>query len=487
MNTSSIQGIVNAVLYEGYMLYPYRASSVKNRQRWTFGGVYPQAYSVAQRGSEPWMIQTQCLLQGGAGTLVAARPGFLHLVQRAPGELAAPLPDRPEQQAWHEAAYRPVDALMIDGQRYIAWQEAVEGEVKVAPLRMDATGTGQQTSSFVLQGQRDIEPLRNAQGAMAGVLVRTRERIEGVLEMRAERVRGDVFRITARVTNRTPFAGAASSDSAPASRDCAPVSGDCDPATRDAAARSRDAAALKALISCHLVLTVSGGRFLSSIDPPPAFAAAAAECENIGVWPVLVGKQGSGDTMLAAPIILYDYPQIARESPGDLFDGTEIDEILTLRILTMTEQEKRDMAMVDERARALLERTESLSQQQLAQLHGSMHGAAAEWPSDSAGAPWESLDNQPRLASVTVAGVELRVGDLVRLRPRARADILDLALAGMVATIESLERDFEERVHIAVTLQDDPGRDLGLARMPGHRFFFGADEVEPMRTPQEGP
>ena len=185
--------------------------------------------------------------------------------------------------------------------------------------------------------------------------------------------------------------------------------------------------------------------------------------------------------MLCSPIILYDYPEIAPESPGDLFDGTEIDEILTLRILAMTDEEKREMAAVDERARALLERTEALSPQALNKLHGALRSLRRiESQAESDAPPWEALDSKPRLAYLRVGGVDLRVGDHVRLRPRAGADILDIALGGKTATIESLERDFEDRVHVAVTVDDDPGREFGLERMPGHRFFFSPEELEPL-------
>jgi len=90
----------------------------------------------------------------------------------------------------------------------------------------------------------------------------------------------------------------------------------------------------------------------------------------MGTWPVLVGEPGQRDTMLSSPIILYDYPQIAPESPGALFDGTEIDEILSLRILTLTDQEKLEMANGDERARQILERTESMPPEQFLKMHG---------------------------------------------------------------------------------------------------------------------
>src|SRR5204862_7706221 len=114
--------------------------------------------------------------------------------------------------------------------------------------------------------------------------------------------------------------------------------------------------------------------FVSLLEPPQAWQAAAAACRNVGTWPVLVGEEGQRDTMLSSPIILYDYPQVAPESPGDLFDGTEIDEILTLRILTLTDEEKRTAAALDDRVRSLLVRTEALDRGQLLGLHGTVRG-----------------------------------------------------------------------------------------------------------------
>ena len=106
------------------------------------------------------------------------------------------------------------------------------------------------------------------------------------------------------------------------------------------------------------------------IDPPEELKEVVASCQNVGCWPVLVSETGGRDTMLASPIILYDYPEVAGESPGDLFDATEIDEILTLRILTMTDAEKREMVETDARAKELLERTEALTGDDLMRLHG---------------------------------------------------------------------------------------------------------------------
>ena len=93
---------------------------------------------------------------------------------------------------------------------------------------------------------------------------------------------------------------------------------------------------------------------------------------------------------------------------------------------------------------------------------------------------WQLLEEKTSVESVNVSGVEVKAGDRVRLRPKAGGDIFDLALAGQVALVESIEQDYEGRNHLAVVLEDDPGRDLGMLRQPGHRFFFSTEEVEPV-------
>ncbi|MBA2646160.1 MAG: hypothetical protein H0U81_05105 [Pyrinomonadaceae bacterium] len=99
---------------------------------------------------------------------------------------------------------------------------------------------------------------------------------------------------------------------------------------------------------------------------------------------------------------------------------------------------------------------------------------------------WQLLEEKTELANVSVGGIEVKAGDRVRLRPRKGGDIFDLALAGQVAIIESIEQDYESKVHLAVVLEDDPGRDLGMLRQPGHRFFFSLEEIEPLTTELEG-
>jgi hypothetical protein len=93
---------------------------------------------------------------------------------------------------------------------------------------------------------------------------------------------------------------------------------------------------------------------------------------------------------------------------------------------------------------------------------------------------WSPEADRRRVECVHAGPYEIRQGDRVRLRPGRRADILDLALAGMTATVEAIEQDFEGRVYLAVTVDDDPGKDLGTLLQPGHRFFFQPEEVEPI-------
>ena len=431
MNLDHASAIVAAVLYEGYILYPYRPSSVKNQQRWTFGGVFPEQYTAAG-GGDPWVMQTQCLLRGDAMTLVELRVRFLHFLAREIGSLPELLAELP---ANGEPAFTLVAALEVDGIRHLAWDEAVEREI-VAPL----TTVGQLREGvsvpFAFAGGREIAPIHNAAGSIAGVVIRTALPVRGRLTAAVVPVAPDAYRLSVRIENLT--------------------------ALSVAEIASRDLAQRRAFASTHTLLGVQGGTFASVTDPPDNLCEAAARCENQGTWPVLIGEPGTGDTVLSSPIILPDYPEVAPESPGDLFDATEIDEILILRILTMTEDEKRDMAAVDPRARALLERTEGLTPAELNRLHGTLRSPRGAFQ------PTPSCGN----------GVALKVGDRVRLRPKPGGDIFDIALRDQIAIVEAIERDFENRVHVAVTLLDDPGRDLGMQRMPGHRFYFAPGEME---------
>jgi hypothetical protein len=434
MNLARAEAIVRAVLYEGYILYPYRASALKNRQRWTFGGLFPEAWAGSGGTGDAGRMQTQCLLRGGPDCRLEVRVRFLHLVHRQVGRVSEPLIALPADA---EPAFTEVEALEVAGNQHLTWQEAVEREVAVSVHALGELLATPKWIGFAFPGTRELTPLPGADGRIVGVLLRTSRTVAGEVSVSAERVAEEVLRVTVGIHNTTPVAEAL----------------------------ERGKAQLSAFASTHTILGTDGA-FVSLLDPPAELRAAAAGCANQGTWPVLVGDQGACDTLLSSPIILYDHPQVAPESAGDLYDATEIDEILSLRILAMTESEKREMAAVDARARALLERTEALTPDQWQAMHGTLRHP-----------------DGPRLATVRDGDVELQVGARVRLRPRGSADIMDLVLAGRTAVIEAIERDFEDRLHIAVAVDDDPGRELGLARMPGHRFFFAPEEIEVLAEP----
>lgn len=344
MNQTLVDRIVNAVLYEGYILYPYRPS-VKNRQRWTFGGLYPQAYSAAQAGAEPWTMRTECPVLGNPRTTLTVTVRFLHLLSRQVGELPGPVAELPEQA---EPPYRAVESLQVDGRVFHTWQEAVERTIQLSDVTLADLLSQPREESFVFPSSRDRTPIHLSTGEIVGLTVREQQSIEGTVELSAADVGAGRFKVRVRIVNRTPLP--------------------------DSATVARDEALLRALVSTHTILNVRQGAFVSLTDPPEACRALAADCRNQGTWPVLVGEPGENDAVLSSPIILYDYPQVAPESPGDLFDGLEIDEILTLRILTLTDEEKQAMVSVDERAGALLRRTEALAREQLQGLHGTMRG-----------------------------------------------------------------------------------------------------------------
>ena len=322
--------IAEAVLYEGYMLWPYRRSATKNQQRWTFGGVYPRTYSEARGEDDPWMMQTQCLVSGDGGSVVEVKVRFLHVVERRVSRRNA------------EGTLEFVDELRVGEERYLSWDEATEREVAVGRFKLSELYSPGRVEIDVPGGSAE-EPLAEPTGEVVGAVVREWRPLRGTVEVEAEPLREGLFRVTVRITNSTPWEG-----------------------------EDRESTLKQTFVSTHTTLEVEGGEFVSLIDPPEELRGAAQGCENIKTWPVLVGEEGERNMMLSSPIILYDYPQIAPESPGDLFDGTEIDQMLILNVLTLTDEEKEEMRASDPRAREILERAEALSPEELMNLHGAI-------------------------------------------------------------------------------------------------------------------
>jgi len=342
VNLDRVEKIAEAVLYEGYMLYPYRPSSVKNQQRWNFGVLYPPSWCDAPFSSDRSSMQTECLLKTDSSTRLTVKVRFLHIVQRS---IAKPITPSAGPS---ELNLEPVDHLELAGRVYQPWQEAVERELSYDDLD-PADFCTMEPLLFSFPAGREVEYLRDNQGKTAGAIIRTWKVLNGSVEIRSLNCHDEVVRVTVQVDNLTESNSANSFSSA-----------------------AREETLLHSLVSAHTILGAENGEFLSLLEPPVGFEDSVAQCQNLGTWPVLATD--TADAMLSSPIILYDHPQIAPESAGNLFDSTEIDEILSLRILTLTENEKREMRQSDDRTRGILERTENMPEEQFMKLHGILRG-----------------------------------------------------------------------------------------------------------------
>jgi hypothetical protein len=474
MNLDAVRSIANAVLYEGYILYPYRASSQKNQSRWQWGVVMAPGYAAADPSERSFTL-AECVLAHTGQPVVQVVLRFLQ-VQRRTTEGS--------------------------GQ---GWDEAVEREIEVTADTEALFGDGV-VEEFAIAGGQDREPLDEpggTDGTGPRYAVRRREPLAGTVSVRAIGVPGPwrAVRLQVRVENRTVVS---------------PVP------------QRREDALPSALIAAHTIISVSGGEFISMTDPPIWAQPAVAECQNEGGWPVLADPGGGRQVVLSSPIILYDHPELAAESPGELYDGTEIDEILTLRTLALSDAEKTEARATDPRAAALLDRVESMDAETMARLHGTIRslrpatagqpgsisrpgaigdpgtmsqpgsfgqpgGFSQPGPADQPGAepsvPWWDPDADasvsPDTDTVTIGGQQIGRGSRVRLRPGARrADAQDMFLIGRMAEVQAVLHDVDDKPYLAVTLADDPDEDIRIAH--GRFLYFSTDEVEPGEPGAEG-
>ena len=427
MTLDAVRAVADAVLYEGYLLYPYRASAAKNRSRWQFGVLGPPAAATQAYAEAPDMSM-QCLLAPGAEPAVTIHLRFLQLQVRE------------VQRLEPDGSYTPVDALTVAGAAVLSWDEAVEREIALPRLPLSGPAG---EFPVDLPGGEQTEPLDDA-----GRVVRRRWPLRARVRTRVEPDDGFV-RLTVAVANEHPE----------------PVA-------------DKDAAVRRSLLGAHLLVEAHDAAFVSVFDPPGGAAAPAARCRQHRCWPVLAGPQGTSGVLLAAPIILYDHPQVAEESPGALFDSTEIDEILTLRIMTLTEDEKAEARATDPRARAIVDRCDAMSAVELQQLHG----ARRDPEPTTLDVPWwdPAADSavDPGTDAVVIDGVRVAQGSLVRVHPTRRADAQDLFFADRVARVTAVVNDVDGRVHVALVLVDDPAADLH--DWYGRYFYFAPDELEPL-------
>jgi hypothetical protein len=445
------RGVADAVLLEGYVLYPYRASAPKNQVRWQFGVLAPPGAS----SSEPSHAQTECLIEPPGGVLAGGGPALEVTVR-----------------------FLQVQARTGQGADAVAWDEAVVREVPVT-ARLDPSGA-EHSTPFQIDGGEDDD----------GATVRRRWPLSGVVRVRAERVEGPygAWRVRVRVENQTPCG----------------------------ACVARTEMLRRSLVSAHTLLHLPAGVFISLLEPPEWAAAAAAACDNQHTWPVLVGE-GRRDVMLSSPIILYDYPEIAGESPANLHDSTEIDELLMLRTMTLTDEEKAEARATDQRSADIIDRADHLPPEMMERLHGAiryLRGPEAAQPGgpgqglsadgvpefrepagpgqDDPGVPWwdPGADSSvsPETDRVPVPGGWASKGAKVRLWPgrtdpgpagspvMRRTDAQDMFTEGLTATVQAVLHDVDGSSHLAVTLDDDPAAELH--QWFGRYQYFSPSEVE---------
>jgi hypothetical protein len=452
--------VADAVLYEGYLLYPYRTSSEKNRVRWQFGVLAPRDW-IEARGlardsvagsADTWRQRTECLLEVRASARLRVRLRFLQLQHRSVRRRGA------------DGGFVEVGELDVDGQRHLTFDEAVPQEFDVA-VQLDDLDGREHTELITVPGGEDIESLGSAGDSQ---VVRIRWPLSARLRL--------------------------SISDAPAPFPLRRLRVDIGNAVTDQPADvGRTDVLRRCLIATHCLLSVRDGAFLSQLDPPAWADAAAKDCRNLHTFPVLAGDNGGRDVVLSSPIIMYDHPGVAPESPGDLHDACEIDEILTLRTLTLTDEEKREARATDPRAKAIVDRADVMPKEVFARLHGAVRSlrpvcdgldAMAEPPAVPRPTPrwWDpgaDHSSSPGSDAVVVDGVRVARGSRVRLHPRSTGtDAHDMFLRGRTARVEAVLLDVDDDRHVAVVLDDDPGADLH--QWYGRYHYFAPEELTPL-------
>ncbi|CAG7591698.1 hypothetical protein R1X32_25790 [Rhodococcus opacus] len=466
-----VRAVADAVLYEGYLLYPYRASSSKNQSRWQFGVLGPSGAAESGVGEEPRM-SCQTLMRAGTGAGVNVTLRFLQLQVRSI-----------ERAVADSAEFVPVDELTVAGASWLSWDEAVEREFDLGILH-PAEWPGERRLDVHIDGGTEVEELRGEDGSLAGRVVRTRWPAHAVVTVGSDSVDG-LNRVRVSVENVTTAPDVAGWDTEP----------------RDAGVWGKDSAIRQSLIGAHLILAAENTEFVSLLEPPVEAEQLAGTCAHERCYPVLAGLPGETDLVLVSPIILYDHPEVAEQSDGALFDATEIDEILTLRVMTLTEEEKRQARATDPLAAQIIDRCDQMSPATLAQMHGILRdphvpdphlpdprlpdpglpdmGLVPELTDDM---PWWDPDAdtavRPDVDGVVVNGVRVAKGTVVRIHPSRRADAQDLFFAGQLARVVTVHADVDGGTHVGVVLVDDPASELH--EWYGRYLYFAPDEVEPV-------
>jgi hypothetical protein len=454
---ASARLVADAVLYEGYVLYPYRASAQKNQLRWQFGVLAPPDYARSS-GAERWSMCSEVIVDPGDRPRLTVRIRCLQLQHRDV-----------ESTRDGGKSFMPVDSLAIDGTTIVPWDEAVDREIDLDVLDLLPVAVEIHEHTFTLPAGVDAEVLRDHRGDIVGRTIRTREAVCGLVRITAQECPrnltadadegGRLLRVSIAVENTTPWNDAATS-------------------------ADRDTVMRRSLIAVHTLLAVDDASFISLLEPAEYAAEAVAGCSNNGTFPVMIGDNETNDVMLSSPIILYDFPAIAPESAGEFCDSTEIDEILALRVMTLTDDEKAEARGTDARAAAIIDRCDDMPDEIWTRLHGAVRSlrpvetTVDDGPTESV--PWwdpgQDSSFDPFTDTMRIGGVEVGTGTHVRLKPSRRADAHDLFYAGRLATVKGVFNDVDGDKHVAVVLDDDPASDM--LEWQGRFLYFHPDEIE---------
>lgn len=449
--------VADAVLYEGYVLYPYRSSSGKNqtRSRWQFGVLVPPSYLDSDTG-EHAAARTECLFEEKADPALRIRVRFLQMQTRT------------VQSGSKSTGFSTVEELQLEDRELLGWDEAVDRHTDLSVSLAELTAAGDDEVVFEVGAPAGVEyeSVHDSTGE-CGRIVRETWPLSGRLRLSVTALPGPygVQRLRAVLENSSPW---------------------------DATGAEREDALRHSLIAAHMVFAVEGGDFISLLEPPEWAKGYVENCVNEHTWPVLVGEHGSTDVLLSSPIILYDYPVIAPESQGDYYDATEMDEMLTLRTLTLTEEEKRAARATDPKAASIIDRADHLPPELMERLHGVIRylepvkveePGTAEEILMNPDVPWwdpgADASVSPETDSVMIAGREVARGSKVMLQPgMRRADAQDMFLAGRTATVQAVLFDVDGDKHLAVAIDADPGADMQIAH--GRFRYFSPDEVVPL-------
>lgn len=453
------QALADAVLYEGYVLYPYRRSSGKNQVRWQFGVLAPQSW-IEARGpvtdsvagsTESWWQQTECLLEAPTSAVVHLRIRFLQVQPRA-----VEVPDA-------ELGFRAVERLDVGDRTELSFDEAVPRQADLT-ARIGELLDREVVHPVTAPGERHVTQLR-ADDRTLGRLVRTTVPLTARARIGAFRVEAPFPLIKLRIRIENVM--------------------NADPAL------PREHALRSALISTHCLAAIDQGSLLSLLDPPTWAEPAVKSCVNVRAFPVLAGPAGDDQLLLSAPIILYDHAGVAPESPGDLHDATEIDEILSLRTLTLTDTEKREARGTDPRVADILDRVDGMPAAVMERLHGTFRSpegpelveGSIPGTSTGSGANWwepgadDHLD--PGTDTVIIDGVRIGKGSRVTIDPRrGGTDAHDMFLAGRTAHVEAVLLDVDGDWQLAVTIDDDPS--VELHQWFGRYHYYRPEELHPI-------